>query len=125
MKDYDDGRVQVQDKRDERTDVLRPVDGKRTEYPSQMCKNHQCTAEDDMGFGLQDDTRKIRMRTMKNTILTIGMVLLLVVGVTAGIAMAYPEEPPMGVTITDINGIPLHQTGQVGQFGIFEVMGGK
>jgi hypothetical protein len=56
-------------------------------------------------------------------VLNVLIILLFLFGTGACIVMAVaPTEVPMGVWMTDINGIPLHQTGQVGQFGIFEVI---
>jgi hypothetical protein len=124
MTDVDDGRLQIQDKEFGKTHDLRGVSSSDGTSATKMHQNHRCKAENDVGYGFSNDKGEIRMITMKNTVIAIGVVLLLVVGVVSGIAMAYPEEPPMAVTMTDINGIPLHQTGQVGQFGIFEVTGG-
>jgi hypothetical protein len=54
-------------------------------------------------------------------------VMILMVGLTAVIVgelgTPAPVEP-MGVWITDINGIPVHQTAQIGHFRIFEITGG-
>jgi hypothetical protein len=152
MMDDSNGRLQVQNKGDRTVDDIRTTDGRRC--ASQMYQDYRHETENNVDCRLQNNQGEIWVMKMLDKATTTALIMIFVIGLITSVAIAYPPEAigeksttittlhPIanvlnygqsgmvwaednGITMTDINGIPLHKTNQIGQFGIYEVIGGK
>jgi hypothetical protein len=95
MKAEHEGRLQIQNKGVGTTDDIRTTNERGC--ASEMYQNYRHATENNMERRLPHHTGEIRMMKMRDTVLTVGIVILMVFGFTAGIAMAVPEKTcPVG-----------------------------